>query len=140
MIGRVAVAGVLLLGGCGSVAPRPSVGEAIFFPTHEHTPQTGLPAGAIAGTLALEDGCLWVVTDDNTPLLALWPSDFRLETEQGRLIVIGRGGSVPLGGRIHASGGEYATDQVAFVEQQISAEIPDACRGRGFWLVGELMD
>lgn len=121
MIARVAIIGALLLAGCGE-APAPTTGEPLFFPTHGHTPQTGLPAGAIVGSLTLDDGCLWIVTDDGTPLLALWPNDFRLDTEQGRLMVSGRGRSVAVGGRIHASGGEYGQDQEAFVEQQIGAK------------------
>lgn len=140
MIGRAGVLFVLLLGGCGDVPPSQSVDDAVFFPTHGYTPQTGIPTGDVAGNLALEDGCLWILAEDGTPLLALWPNDFRLEAEQGRLIVSGRGRSVPLGGRIHAGGGEYAEHQVAFVEQQINADIPDTCRGRGFWLIGELVE
>lgn len=111
-----------------------------FFPRHQLTGHSGVPAGDIAGLLTLEDGRIWIETASGGRYLALWPGDVELQPGTRAMeIRTGTGRTVArVGEPIHAEGGE--SSDAAFVDDLIDGRIPEACRGAGYWLVSEVLE
>lgn len=142
------VLGALILAGCtgaaGSAARADPVAQADpFFPRMlpKNGPEFTL-AAMHAGTLTLEDGCLWLTTSETRHLLVWGPTHWAA-WKNGRLAILQNGKVVAsVGDTITVGGGELnVTDsrQVdAWVEAQIKQEIPTECRTGLYWQVGGL--
>jgi hypothetical protein len=106
---RVAVGTALVvLLGAGAAAwyvygPVP-VPDGYRFP--RHTMWGGGPAGLFEGTLREADGC--VRTDDGFSVA--WPPGYRLDVEDGELVVWGSGRTARMGEPVRMGGGWYETE------------------------------
>jgi hypothetical protein len=138
----LAVAGVLILAGCGrhSGSNAPPSTAPIFFPTVPIS--DAYPAALIEGRLEERSGCLFVAVHDERWLL-LWPEGYSNRTAQGRVEVrdstgklIGREGEeMSLGGgesRPSETGGPQAAEEWA--TGLTGMDIPERC-GDLYWLV-----
>lgn len=96
------LATVIALTACSSDPVAP---PGIAFPTYEA--EGPHPGALLDGTLEVEDGCVYITTDDER-WLGLWPNDLRAELAGDRLrIVDGDGRVLAIEGRpIRAGGGE----------------------------------
>lgn len=135
-----------VLSGCSQEPPssfsdagpeRSTSVEGQFFPQHQQTPETGLPTGELHGRLEQVDGCLWLIADDGTRYLGLWPADFTSEAIEDAVTVHGRGFTATVGDRLLVSGGEYSESDIETVERLIGEAVPPDCLGSRYWLVGE---
>ena len=104
----------------------------VFLPTYG--PMNGLPTALLSGRLVLRDGCIWIASAGGE-VLPLWPAGSRIEFEGGRLVVVHGGDRARVGTEVTGGGGEYGPGNYAFVVELIGGEIPERCRGDGFyWL------
>ena len=113
--------------------------DTVFFP--QPAPQDGptaITAALGSGTLALENGCLWLKNRGDADLI-IWPAAYRLDTSDGRLSVLDATGATfaVVGGPINIGGGELTragqTDIDARVESKIGRTIPAVCRLGFYW-------
>ena len=124
---RVAVALILSV-----IACTPSPPPDVFLPTYR--PMSGGPLALIDGTLAEEDGCLWI-DSVNGRHLVLWPSGSSVVDVDGQRVVHNDGNRAVVGTHVSAVGGEYGPENYRFVVELIGREVPEPCRATGrYWL------
>jgi hypothetical protein len=119
---------------CGVAgSPVPSVERVQFFlPQHDQPLGSG-DSARLEGTVAFEDGCVWVRTGDATRYLVLWPADAEAGEINDLPAVLGPdGGLLVETGSPTALGGSE-TDLTTATE--LVGEIPDACASDAFWVV-----
>jgi hypothetical protein len=71
-----------------------------------HSLWGGGPAALYEGTLVEDDGC--VRTEDGSTVA--WPPGYRLEVEDGELVVLGSGRTVQMGEPVRMGGGWYESE------------------------------
>jgi hypothetical protein len=134
-----AVASLALAVAACQAVEEPS-GETVFFPQPPpHVGPTIVLAALGSGTLALENGCLWLKSGADRDLI-IWPPSYRLDVAGGRLVVIDGAGSpfAEVGGPITIGGGELTSaessiDINVWMESKIGRTIPAACRLGRYW-------
>ncbi len=153
----VVFAVLLLLVACASPlppdgTPTPDPGAwrtppvpGIAFPRQEPIEGTRTyMTAALFGTLVEADGCLWVnALHGEGRVLPIWPPEFSLIEQDGRLLVINQ--SIPISGSgsvqeqvVAAIGEEVAMGggHVSHLSDAVLVQIPPACQG-AYFLVGQ---
>lgn len=104
-------------------------------PTHNDL--NGYPAALLQATLVRDGSCLYAQSEDpEGRWLPIWPSGFSLTGG----VVMSRGGAVAkVGDAVKLGGGEYHESQYDFLRTLMPADVPAACRGGEYWLVGEVV-
>jgi hypothetical protein len=125
------------LAGCG--AQQATAPPGIFFPTFELGGD--VPAGIIEGSLAEQDGCLFVTSHFERWLL-LWPDGYSAKRTGDAIEVLSEDGRVigNTGDRIRLGGGEARPREVggvaaadAWATELTGQNAPDRC-GHQYWL------
>jgi hypothetical protein len=113
----------------------PGASFGVFFPRHGlGSPHALAP---LEGRLEVSDGCLWLVERGGTRRLPIWPGRFGLRRPAAELQVTDSAGRVVAteGETVTLVGGQYPADAA---RQLMGRDEPTACRGDGFWVVGEI--
>jgi hypothetical protein len=131
---------VYTLSACVTAVPSPQSRE-YFFPRFLQTP-TVTPLARHEGTLAFEDGCLWLSNADGRDLL-VWGVTHSARWWSGRLEILERDRVVAgVGDRIAVTGGELLTSEApqadSWVESNVGQPFPAACRMGRYWQLGDL--
>lgn len=144
-VGRRAFTGLVValmsvLFGCTSTdTPSPSVSsvatatpqatqgiDAVTFPHHNLGPNEPGWEGLAVGSLSLDDGCLWIVSDlGGGPYVALWPPQYRLVQIVPAVIDPG-GGGAPLteGEHVTFFGGQLDAIEQADILEGLLGDTP----------------
>lgn len=120
----------IALAGCQSPANVTFQGTTVQFFTWDRG--SSREAALIEGRLALQDGCLFAVTDSDRYLL-IWPRGWDAAEQAGVLVVRGDGHELRVGDDLHLSGGDH--DRV-FVEKTTGRTIPLECQTDEYAVVG----
>ena len=124
------------IGGIVKLVSRlPDPDTPIVFPQHQdrrRTYATALP-DHIEGYLQAYRGCIYI----RNGTIPVWPSDFTMRLENGRLQVLDESGNVVGvdGKEAVLAGYEVRADDP--LGRQISATLPLACPPGNFWIVGD---
>jgi hypothetical protein len=125
---------VFVVGACRGL-DDPAASFGIFFPRHGlGSPHALAP---LEGRLEVSDGCLWLVERGGTRRLPIWPGRCGLRRSAAALQVTDSAGRVVAteGETVTLVGGQYPADAA---RQLMGRDEPTACRGDGFWVVGEI--
>jgi hypothetical protein len=123
------------LAGLVAAACAGGVGSSAGLPTHRDL--NGYPAALLEVTLVREGECLYSqASDGNGKWLPVWPSGFGLS---GDVVMKGGQRIAAVGDRVKLGGGEYHESEYAFLRSLMTADVPTACRGGDYWLVGEVV-
>ena len=123
-------AAALIVASCGAGL----VGTTTL-PTHKDL--NGYPAALLDATLVRDGPCLRAAAADGTERwLPIWPAGFSLA---GDVMMNGGQHIVSVGDRVKLGGGEYDETDYAFLRTLMNDEVPAACRGGKYWLVGQIV-
>lgn len=86
----------------------------------------------------MRDGaCLYAQSlDPRSRWLPIWPPGFSLT---GDVVMNGGAEVAKVGDPVKLGGGEYHESQYDFLRTLMPADVPTACRGGEYWLVGEVV-
>jgi hypothetical protein len=126
---------LVFLVGCAPNIPPPShtISLNISLPIH---PGTATHLGLLVGSLAAQDGCLFVRGSDGTLVGIAWPAGTRWDARDNSIVVNGIRAS--LGETVRIVGGLYDIS-VETINRQLWLRPPrPECLGDEFWMAGGL--
>jgi hypothetical protein len=120
---------IAALGLWGCATASVETGNPVALPTARERPDIHLTA-LLAGTVILDDGCLYVGEPGGPRRYVIWPYGTRLETSGGRRVLVNGRTRLAVGDAIALGGGSFpadAPDAFAFVDPPP----PARCVGAG---------
>lgn len=124
-----------LVASCGVGSPSTGEPSTGGLPTHKDL--NGYPAALLEATLVRDGQCLYAEgLEANGRWLPIWPSGFGLS---GDAVMNGSAQIATVGDHVRLGGGEYHESQYDFLRTLMPADVPAACRGGEYWLVGEVV-
>jgi hypothetical protein len=124
------IAAVLVLASCGVIPP-----DNVGLPTRNDL--DGYPAALLEATLVRDGACLVAQgPDPRDRWLPIWPPGFSLA---GDVVLDGGAEVARVGDVVKLGGGEYHEPEYDVLRTLMPADVPDACRGGAYWLVGEVV-
>ena len=137
-VGLALVAALAIVAGC-DLLPR----SGIFFPT-DLSGSNVSPTARTAGTLTLEDGCLWLSQGDER-LLLIWPPGYSPALRNDQVAVLDAAGTevARVAERLAVGGGEMRAGPTpnadAYAEEITRQRVPAPCRLGRYWKIGGIL-